>query len=1266
LSGRTRLRIVGVVALAAILLSSALLLNVPGEPVSQGSPVVQGALAGPTRGETPSSVDSEPVPGISVTASATDVLQGDAVTFTATPPSGVTLDEFSWQPGDGSQHTTSVPALTYTYPFPGEYLVYVEGFAANGTAYDNLHALLPFTVEPSYGGDVSGDAALLEGALQQNSTSNRSVEADIAPGGSVLVADWVDAGPSSPWWVEAPPNYSLSASAVPFAALSPPVLNLTGINAEAISFSASTPFGVYQLVFTETTSSTQAGGGSVTAEFVFSIVVSIGALTAASPLPVSPHVGTLNLFLTSPDAYQFYADPGTAYSVQQTAFDDDVYQTLVAFNGSQAGPNPSDFVPDLATCVPGPQCQARYGSSLIASNGDWTFVLNPNATFYDPTTGAHYPVTPNDVAFSFVRACLFTDYPFYTIHGSWVLCQALLPSSGSNPGWDSGLHAPLNSTADRLLAAVTVNDSAYCTPAMMNGVQGAGCITLHTALSGQAWPELLDFVASPYGASIVSCRWATSEGFGLPGWETGSACNGAPPSPASVGNTSWDAQEIVQGGDDWGGVRANTSSALAYQAVASGPYALASVGPGGDMVRLVPNPFWGGTDCTGGLRAGCLPPANGGKAPTTYIGDVNLFFNASGYNQTEAVLNGSADLAGLVTPLPPAFLQHEDEAGTAQLVNVPSIGEMDASFAMNVNLTEAQALTATPLRFPADLAQDLDFRQFLIYSFPTPTLQSDCIVDEIEQCFQAGGAIPAYMAPYYPLNVSWYWGSPDPNPNDIGGAAWWWNQTVHDGMDGLSCQTSDPCTFPIVYLSGYWTSEAVFQAWASEIQTLSDGALVPVVVPLSFVPWYGTLQSPEAAPVNIAQWLPDFFDPSDYANPYYEVATPSSFYAQDSLDGELETNATLDGPCAGPQQAPVVTNACQGSAFAEMQRLLVAADGCAPPTCSNGQRALLYNMAEQIARSLGLYQNAGQQVADYLIAPWIDPTTVPRSPTMSQLGGQAYYIQYRGSVPYGYPLIVGDVSDPAPAPAATPATAHVPRLADRPSSGSELVIEAGETIVLSVTAAGGSGIYHFAWIDLPAGCSSSNSPFVICTPTAGGNVSVSAVVTDSIGDQALSGSLAIGVASRAAIQGVAISPASVSLGGSVAISVAETGGLLPLTFSYLGLPPGCLSSNSTQLNCTPTAAGTYAVVAEVVDRLGITALGSASLSVVTPTTVVPPPAPAPTKAAGWSNEDVILFAAGALASGFLLGAVTVWTIRRRKPPPDKGSSLPSDRTDPPS
>jgi hypothetical protein len=1176
---------------------------------------------------------------LTVTASNETALQGDSVNFTIHAPSGIAPVNYTWVFGDGLNASSTNDTVAHTYASAGQYVVYVQAKDAGGILYDNLAALMPFVVQSSYIDDTAGNLALLDGAVQQNSTSNHSAQAVISPGGSVLVANWIDVGPSSPFWHENLPFYSLSSNVVPFAILSTPVLNLSGIDAEAVSFSNITPFGSYDLSFGETTTTSQGGVASAASSFTFTMFVATGAVVAAHALPTSPHPGTLNVYATAINL--FGADPATDYDAPGYTVDDNVYQTLVAFNGSEAGPDPSDYVPDLATCVPGPECQGMYGTSLITSNGDWTFVINPNATFFNITTGAHYPVTPNDVEFSFARSCLTADYPGLQLHSTWVLCQALVPSATSNRNWDSGLHYPYNTTPANILASMTLNDSAYCTPLMEDGVHGAGCVTLHTGLSANRWPELLTFVAGPEAGSVISCRWATAEGYGLPGWESGNACLGAPPSPAPQ-PTDWDSSEVTQGAFH------DVNSPLAYHAVGSGPYTLRSVGPSGSQFQLTANPYWSGTTCVGGLREGCLPPAPIGGIPD-YIGTVNVFLNGTTANQTVAVLNGTADLAGLQTPVATSFVADEFRHGLLQFIEVPTIVVFLPAMNMDVNVTLAQNWTTTPLSFPSDLMADLNFRQFLIHSFPTPSLEAGCITNGLESCFQAGGAIPAYMTPYYPDNISWFLGTPDGNPTDVGGAGWWWNQTASDGLDGQTCTTSSPCTFPMVVPYG---QSSVFQEWATEIRAISQGAADPVVVigsNTTFLYRFYTqaYSGGGGMPLYASGWAPDYFDPSDYTGPYYTWNITGSSYAYgNSANITLTQNSSFTSPCAGPAPDPTVTLSCQGSAYHEMTTLIYRADGCTLPSCSPSQRALLYNMAENIADSLALYGNAGQSASVFVAGPWIDTTTISRNPFEAGYGIPFYYVAYRGSVPYGYPLVVSPVADPLPPDGGSSAASQLaPSI--QTASPATVTIEAGETVVFSVSAAGGSGVYHFDWTGLPPGCASTNSPFVVCSPNGSAETTVGVVVTDSRGGAALATGLGLSVVAHVKIQSLVLTPLTVVVGDTVTIQANEIGGLSPFTFSYLGLPAGCSSANSSTLVCTPSVVGTYSIVAQVVDRIGITALGSASL-IVTSSTSGP-------LTVTWT--EAVILAASTGVAGFVIGAAVFYAFSGRRkafsksPPP---------------
>lgn len=79
--------------------------------------------------------------------------------------------------------------------------------------------------------------------------------------------------------------------------------------------------------------------------------------------------------------------------------------------------------------------------------------------------------------------------------------------------------------------------------------------------------------------------------------------------------------------------------------------------------------------------------------------------------------------------------------------------------------------------------------------------------------------------------------------------------------------------------------------------------------------------------------------------------------------------------------------------------------------------------------------------------------------------------------------------------------------------------------------------------------------------------------------------------------------ATIYLGDPAEFTVNTTGGLPPFDYAYAGLPPGCATNDSTTIDCTPNATGTFEVTAFVNDSIGEHVHASTNLTVL----VVPPP-----------------------------------------------------------
>ena len=94
----------------------------------------------------------------------------------------------------------------------------------------------------------------------------------------------------------------------------------------------------------------------------------------------------------------------------------------------------------------------------------------------------------------------------------------------------------------------------------------------------------------------------------------------------------------------------------------------------------------------------------------------------------------------------------------------------------------------------------------------------------------------------------------------------------------------------------------------------------------------------------------------------------------------------------------------------------------------------------------------------------------------------------------------------------------------------------------------------------------------------------------------LSGTLSI-IASPPQITFLAATPNPVDIGAPSNILLGFAGGAGASQISYSGLPSGCASADSLTLNCTPQAAGSYPITANIVDSLGSSTSAETVLSV---------------------------------------------------------------------
>ena len=169
------------------------------------------------------------------------------------------------------------------------------------------------------------------------------------------------------------------------------------------------------------------------------------------------------------------------------------------------------------------------------------------------------------------------------------------------------------------------------------------------------------------------------------------------------------------------------------------------------------------------------------------------------------------------------------------------------------------------------------------------------------------------------------------------------------------------------------------------------------------------------------------------------------------------------------------------------------------------------------------------------------------------------------------------------------------------SVGASAAIEVGESsVTASFAALATGGTWNFtawSWSFGDGATSTLQNPQH--TYTAAGVYNASVSVTDSVGGVASSENLTIRVAPLVSPIQLAMGATSSMplLGASVGLFENASGGSRPYSYFWAGLPPGCVTENTSAIACLPTQAGTYLINGTVGDPSGAYATSSLTLTV---------------------------------------------------------------------
>src|SRR5579863_1326282 len=268
------------------------------------------------------------------------VQEGNPVPFTATLPAGYTPTSYDFVFGDGSSSgAVATSQVTHSYTFPGTYIASVNA-TVKGAIHDNYHSLVQVNV---LGSSSSASAA--------NTPS--------------FTGTYTGA-PTNPVFTAQTPTFAWPASGV----------TLNSNSSSATSASASITFknaGSYTVSFVGW--SLGPGNAKAYDNFTWTVFVAASGSTAAlagTASVSSPHAGSLDVYELAPGGSNS-EDPAIDYETVGAEVIENVYQPLIAYNGSSTGPTYQSYVPMLATCVPGSttganNCQSLYGSTLVSGS----------------------------------------------------------------------------------------------------------------------------------------------------------------------------------------------------------------------------------------------------------------------------------------------------------------------------------------------------------------------------------------------------------------------------------------------------------------------------------------------------------------------------------------------------------------------------------------------------------------------------------------------------------------------------------------------------------------------------------------------------------------------------------------------------------------------------------------------------------------------------------------------------------------------------------
>ncbi len=877
--------------------------------------------------------------------------QGTTITFySGTSISSSSIKNITWNFGDGVVKTyngSSGLSVQYTYPNPGNYLVYDQLVTTSNFVTNNSFNLVPVSITPS----VTSTAIAREfpAAIQvtESSANSQNLSAGfpnvVAAGGYINITSLL---PSSYSSYPITSGWALQSMVFSIGTTTSSVFNLTAIG-NGVNYMNRTSLGagIYPMTLKTVTNSS-----STTSTWTFVQTAAVGAFAPKHAASPSTHTGIVDATWI-PGGFATL-DPAIAYDTVSYEAIYNLYEPLVQY---APGTSASSYIPVLATAVPTIQnglIQTNTTPSGVAYV-NYTFNLNPSAKF---ANGA--PVTSYDVYFSVLRGLLFANDPG---RPGWLTAHALIPGASIygpfnvTPFWVNHAMTMKNSSSITFHILPTTNQSLFgVTP--QNGTNAAYMATGNASTPGYSAAEYSSYGASTYFmqllvqpiAFVMDAAWANASGAGIGAFSPNAAYSSAFYNYQQYGNAvSW-----------------NTK--LQFGTMGTGPYVIQALVPG-QMIRFVPNQNFTQTIDYPALSA--MQPS------------ITIYYYTSESVAQVAFQTGAADFAEGAYP-PSSFPQvlnmiHSGQAGS---ISSPQLALFTWFFVTQVNVSALNGISSTTVNFPTSsliwenatgqtaakatgswqvstFFGNLSVRRAFTYAFDQAQYISMNTNSGISVASNLTGYIPKGLADY-PTNIS---STPTAPTFDMSLAKSYWNASPYAGAAANSIR------FPIFSISGSPVQDSMIQSyWIPAIENATNHAVKPVLQDINFATLLSVTAVPAGQnplPLYFLGWIADYPDPTDFAAPFVQPFGIYSF---------------PDGWMPGPGFNST-TNPHQWQMINAMWNASAAGAG----ELNTSKRAYDYWLSDSLSVKLDMLVGTMQPIGIVFYRSWVKPTSLAWSTSPS-------------------------------------------------------------------------------------------------------------------------------------------------------------------------------------------------------------------------------------------------------------------------------------------